>query len=61
MDDCESQEDGRCIAVALRGLDVPSGLSISAPARRLPKKRLPEVAALLAQWADRLVDRYGAT
>jgi IclR family acetate operon transcriptional repressor len=58
FDDSEGQEDGRCVAVALTGLDVPAGLSLSAPARRLPRHRVADVGAQLHYWEKQLILRY---
>jgi len=58
LDDCENQEDGRCLAVPVKGLDVPTALSLSAPARRFPMSKVPEFASLLRAAAGRLSTRY---
>ncbi len=51
IDDGENEEGGRCVAVAL---PYPFGaaLSLSAPAARLPRENLPEVAATLRRVAE---------
>lgn len=51
VDDGENEEGGRCVAVAL---PYPFGaaMSLSAPAARLPRENLPEVAATLQRAAD---------
>lgn len=56
IDDAENQMNGRCVAVAIRGLSFPAALSVSAPADRfLPEQvapvaeRLRDVAAALAR------------
>jgi IclR family acetate operon transcriptional repressor len=51
IDEGENEEGGRCIAVAL---PYPFGaaMSLSAPAARLPRENLPEVAATLQRAAD---------
>ena len=59
LDDRESQEDGRCVAVALTGLELPAGLSLSAPASRLPLSRVPDVVSQLQQWEKMLISQYG--
>lgn len=48
LDDMENQTDGRCIAVAIGGgIEVPAGISISAPASRLSLNDVgPAVKAL---------------
>ena len=43
VDDLEAQADGRCVAIPLPGLQVPAGLSVSAPANRLPRSLVPTV------------------
>ena len=50
VDEGENEEGGRCIAVAL---PYPFGaaMSLSAPAARLPREQLPEVAAILQRAA----------
>ena len=47
LDDCENQEAGRCIAVSVPGAPALSGLSISSPASRFPKSRVPTFVAAL--------------
>lgn len=51
VDDGENEEGGRCVAVAL---PYPFGaaISLSAPAARLPRENLPDVAATLQRAAD---------
>jgi IclR family acetate operon transcriptional repressor len=52
VDDMENQADGRCIAVAIGGgLDVPAGVSVSAPASRLSRDDLAPVAKALRRAA----------
>lgn len=58
IDDCENQPDGRCVAVALRGLPFPAGISVSAPANRLPREDVPAVARRLRHAADRIAKQY---
>lgn len=58
LDDCENQEDGRCVAVAIEGIPVPCALSISAPTRRFPKNRIPEFVGLLRAAAAELASQY---
>lgn len=40
FDDCENQRDGRCVAVAIPGLDIPMALSVSAPSSRLTTEQM---------------------
>jgi IclR family acetate operon transcriptional repressor len=58
FDDCENQGDGRCLAVLIDGLEIPTAVSVSAPASRFAaedagriahqlRKQLPELARAL--------------
>jgi IclR family acetate operon transcriptional repressor len=58
VDDLEAQDDGRCVAVPLLGLPVAAGLSVSAPANRLPRNLVPEVVRALGACAAALTDGY---
>jgi IclR family acetate operon transcriptional repressor len=51
VDEGENEEGGRCVAVAL---PYPFGaaISLSAPAARLPRENLPEIAATLRRAAE---------
>lgn len=51
VDEGENEEGGRCVAGAL---PYPFGaaMSLSAPAARLPKEQLPEVAVILKRADD---------
>jgi len=60
VDDCENQPDGRCVAVALQGLPFLSGISVSAPARRLPPDKVDGMARQLRRVALQLVRDYHA-
>jgi len=60
LDDCENQPDGRCVAVALRGLPFLCGISVSAPARRLPPEKLDAAVRALRRAAMQLVRDYTA-
>jgi IclR family acetate operon transcriptional repressor len=53
IDEGENEDGGRCVGV---GLPYPFGaaLSLSAPAARLPRENLPEVAATLRRMADEI-------
>lgn len=57
VDGEESQPDGRCVAVAIRGLSFPAGISISAPVSRLRADRVPAAARQLRSVADTLSRR----
>lgn len=58
VDDLEAQDDGRCVAVPLKGLPVPAALSVSAPAHRLPRNLVPDVVKALRACADELTQSY---
>jgi IclR family acetate operon transcriptional repressor len=58
LDDSEAQDDGRCVAVPLHGLQVPAGLSVSAPVNRLPRDHVPQVVEQLRQGAIELLKGY---
>lgn len=47
IDDRENEEDGRCVAIALHGVELPAAISISAPASRLGMNDIEEVASAL--------------
>lgn len=51
VDDGENEEGGRCVAVAI-SYPARAAISVSAPAGRLPKEQLPEVAATIRRVAD---------
>lgn len=59
MDDEENEQGARCIAVALPRLLVPAGMSLSAPAVRLPREEAGKVAQTLRTEAKRLASRLG--
>lgn len=54
LDDRENEEDGRCIAIALHGVELPAAISISAPASRLSIDDVDKVASALAEAAGRV-------
>ena len=54
LDSGENEEGGGCVAVAVRGADVPAAISLSAPAGRLSAERIDEVAAALRDASARL-------
>ncbi|GAA2638350.1 IclR family transcriptional regulator [Dactylosporangium fulvum] len=60
LDDCENQPDGRCVAVSLQGLPFLCGISVSAPARRLPPDKVEATARALRRVAMRLVRDFHA-
>ncbi|WP_166355586.1 IclR family transcriptional regulator [Phytoactinopolyspora limicola] len=49
LDNCESEIDGRCVAVALPDVVPPAAISISAPATRFPVEDVPEYAKALRE------------
>jgi IclR family acetate operon transcriptional repressor len=51
LDDGEHEIDGRCVAVAVVGSNLPAAISYSAPASRFPLDRIQEVAAVLREVA----------
>ena len=54
LDNGENEPDGRCVAVPVSSLGLPAALSLSAPAARLPLRRVSEVATALAHTASRI-------
>lgn len=60
LDDCENQEDGRCVGVALQGMPFPCGISISAPARRFTPDKVPGVVKQLRRVGLQLVRDFHA-
>lgn len=58
VDELENQSDGRCVAVALQGMPFPSGISVSAPAARLGRDKVPGVAKQLRRVALQLVGDF---
>jgi IclR family acetate operon transcriptional repressor len=58
LDDCENQPDGRCVAVVLESLPIPCGISVSAPASRLPLDKVETTARALRRTAMQLVRDY---
>lgn len=55
VDDQENQLAGRCVAVPLAGLPVPAGISVSAPASRLPAREVQRIAQQLQRAAEEIV------
>jgi IclR family acetate operon transcriptional repressor len=58
VDDCEYEDEGRCVAVPLIGIGLPASISLSAPATRFPMSDVPEVAEALRQAAELLVTDF---
>jgi IclR family acetate operon transcriptional repressor len=58
VDDLEAQDDGRCVAVPLKGLPVAAGLSVSAPSNRLSNAAIPNVVTQLRRCASGLMKDY---
>lgn len=58
LDDCEAQDDGRCVAVAVHDVGLPVAISISAPASRLSPEQVPAEAARLKRAARTISRRY---
>ncbi|NDL61087.1 IclR family transcriptional regulator [Phytoactinopolyspora mesophila] len=54
IDDRENDIDGRCVAVAVHGTNIPAALSISGPASRFTMKHIEQAAALLINAANHL-------
>jgi len=61
VDDCENQPDGRCVAVVLPDLPFPCGISVSAPAGRLPADKVGALARQLRRVALQVVRDHLAT
>lgn len=47
LDNGENEEDGRCVAVPLRDVGLPTAISLSAPASRFPMNAVEQVAEAL--------------
>lgn len=54
VDNHENEFDGRCVAVPLRGINLPAAISLSAPAARFPMMRVREAATALQTVSERL-------
>jgi IclR family acetate operon transcriptional repressor len=59
IDNGENEEDGRCVAVPIRGGRVPAAISLSAPAQRFSLDRAEEVAVALREVAEHMVQELG--
>jgi len=55
IDELENQADGRCVAVALRGMPFSCGISVSAPAGRFTVDKVPMVVKQLRRVGLELV------
>ncbi len=60
LDDAENQPAGRCVAVAVEGVGLPAGISVSAPADRFPPERTDEIVAQLRRVARSLTRQMRA-
>jgi IclR family acetate operon transcriptional repressor len=60
VDDSENQEEGRCVAVPVVWPDRQVGISVSAPAARLPTSRVPEIARRLTEVAATIAAQAAA-
>ena len=58
VDELENQADGRCVAVAPQGLPFPCAISVSAPARRLTRDKVPGVVKQLRRVGLQLVSDF---
>jgi IclR family transcriptional regulator, acetate operon repressor len=54
LDNGENEADGRCVAVPLAGVQLPTAISLSAPASRFPLNDVDEVAEALNEVAAQL-------
>lgn len=60
-DDAENQESGRCVGVTIQGTPLKCGISVSAPADRLPQSEVPKVARILRDAADAIREELTAS
>lgn len=60
VDEAENQLSGRCVAVAIPDIGIPAGLSISAPADRMPPDQMEKVVAELQRSAALVAERMHA-
>lgn len=58
VDDCEAQDDGRCVAVAIKGVGHHMAISVSAPAMRLAPEDVPAVGDRLQKAARAVTNHY---
>lgn len=61
VDDRENEEDGRCVAVALSSIGLPTSISLSAPASRFSMSQVPNVAEALRDAASLLTKEITGT
>lgn len=54
VDDTEDQLGSRCVAVVIPGLEVPAGVSVSAPSSRLSVDAVDDVAKVLTKAAKEI-------
>jgi len=54
LDERENEEDGRCVAAVIPGIDISSAISLSAPASRLAMEEVEVVAKALTEAAWRI-------
>ncbi len=59
LDDRENEEDGRCVAVPVKGVRVPAAISLSAPAPRFSPEDAERAAGVLQEAAGRLAREAG--
>jgi IclR family transcriptional regulator, acetate operon repressor len=59
LDNGENEEDGRCVAVALTGIEIPTAISLSAPAARFPMDDVETVANTLKEVSERIAKSFG--
>ena len=58
VDDCEAQDDGRCVAVAIEGTGIPAAISLSSPASRLAREDIPAGGGRLKATARAISKNY---
>lgn len=61
IDDGEQELGVRCVAAAVRGLPFPAAVSISGPDSRVTEEKVPTIAPVLINVADRLSERFPTT
>lgn len=61
VDDGENSMDGRCIAVALKGLPIKAAISVSAPTSRFPPQAVDAAGRKLRETARRIESAYNGT